>query len=200
MRSPVTTRNERRLTIIEAAAGLFLSHGSAAVSMRDIAKAANISRATLYTYFGNKNEVFDAAVDGIILTVTKKSKGALSNVGGTASLQEKLFSVFDAQQAAYTDISALQKSNFYYEIWRRKQSMAKEKKEMMPYHKLILEIIENEPSLAQSSPDRAFPDLFALSNTIYLGASAILYSDESPREKRILLKTLISVFVSAIAK
>ena len=196
----MTTRNERRLTIIEAAAGLFLSHGSAAVSMRDIAKAANISRATLYTYFGNKNEVFDAAVDGIILTVTKKSKGALSNVGGTASLQEKLFSVFDAQQAAYTDISALQKSNFYYEIWRRKQSMAKEKKEMMPYHKLILEIIENEPSLAQSSPDRAFPDLFALSNTIYLGASAILYSDESPREKRILLKTLISVFVSAIAK
>ena len=78
--------------------------------------------------------------------------------------------------------------------------MAKEKKELMPYHKLILEIIEDEPSLAQSFPDRAFPDLFALSNTIYLGASAILYSDESPREKRILLKTLISVFVSAIAK
>jgi AcrR family transcriptional regulator len=196
----VTTRNERRLTIIEAAAELFLSHGSAGVSMRDIAKAANISRATLYTYFGNKNEVFDAAVDGIIFTVSKKSKGALSMVGETASLQEKLFSVFDAQQVAYTEISALQRSNFFYEIWRRKQSMAKEKKELMPYHKLILEIIEDEPSLAQSFPDRAFPDLFALSNTIYLGASAILYSDESPREKRILLKTLISVFVSAIAK
>ena len=196
----MTTRNERRLTIIEAAAELFLSHGSAGVSMRDIAKAANISRATLYTYFGNKNEVFDAAVDGIIFTVSKKSKGALSNVGETASLQEKLFSVFDAQQVAYTEISALQRSNFFYEIWRRKQSMAKEKKELMPYHKLILEIIEDEPSLAQSFPDRAFPDLFALSNTIYLGASAILYSDESPREKRILLKTLISVFVSAIAK
>ena len=196
----MTTRNERRLTIIEAAAELFLSHGSAGVSMRDIAKAANISRATLYTYFGNKNEVFDAAVDGIIFTVSKKSKGALSMVGETASLQEKLFSVFDAQQVAYTEISALQRSNFFYEIWRRKQSMAKEKKELMPYHKLILEIIEDEPSLAQSFPDRAFPDLFALSNTIYLGASAILYSDESPREKRILLKTLISVFVSAIAK
>ena len=196
----MTNRIERRLTIIAAAAELFLSHGSAGVSMRDIAKAANISRATLYTYFGNKNEVFDAAVDGIIFTVTKKSKGALSNVGGTASLQEKLFSVFDAQQVAYTEISALQKSNFFYEIWRRKQSMAKEKKEMMPYHKLILEIIENEPLLAQSSPDRAFPDLFALSNTIYLGASAILYSDESAREKRVLLETLISVFVKAIAK
>ena len=196
----MTNRIERRLTIIAAAAELFLSHGSAGVSMRDIAKAANISRATLYTYFGNKDQVFDAAVNGIIFTVTERSRSALATVGEKASLQDKLFSVFGAQQTAYTDISALQRSNFFYEIWMRKQSMAKEKKEMMPYHKLILGIIENEPSLAQSSLDRAFPDLFTLSNTIYLGASAILYSDESPREKRILLKTLISVFVSAIAK
>ena len=196
----MTNRNERRLTIIAAAAELFLSHGSAGVSMRDIAKASNISRATLYTYFGNKDQVFDAAVNGIIFTVTERSKRALANVGEKASLQEKLFSVFGVQQTAYTDISALQRSNFFYEIWMRKQSMAKEKKEMMPYHKLILGIIENEPSLAQSSLDRAFPDLFTLSNTIYLGASAILYSDESPREKRVLLETLISVFVKAIAK
>ena len=196
----MTTRNERRLTIVAAAAELFLSNGSAGVSMRDIAKAANISRATLYTYFGNKDQVFDAAVDGIIFSVTEKSRRALSAVGEKASLQDKLFSVFGAQQMAYTDISALQKSNFFYEIWMRKQSMAKEKKEMMPYHKLILGIIENEPSLAQSPRNSAFPDLFRLSNTIYLGASAILYSDESPREKRVLLETLISVFVKAIAK
>ncbi len=196
----MTNRNDRRLTIIAAAAELFLSHGSAGVSMRDIAKAANISRATLYTYFGNKDQVFDAAVNGIIFTVTERSRRALANVGEKASLEDKLFSVFGAQQMAYTDISALQRSNFFYEIWMRKQSMAKEKKEMMPYHKLILGIIENEPSLDQSSLDRAFPDLFTLSNTIYLGASAILYSDESPREKRVLLATLISVFVKAIAK
>ena len=196
----MTSRNDRRLTIIAAAAELFLSHGSAGVSMRDIAKAANISRATLYTYFGNKDQVFDAAVNGIIFTVTEKSRRALATVGEKASLEDKLFSVFGAQQMAYTDISALQRSNFFYEIWMRKQSMAKEKKEMMPYHKLILGIIENEPSLDQSSLDRAFPDLFTLSNTMYLGASAILYSDESPREKRVLLETLISVFAKAIAK
>ena len=196
----MTNRNERRSTIIAAAAELFLSHGSAGVSMRDIAKAANISRASLYTYFGNKDQVFDAAVNGIIFTVTERSRRALATVGEKASLEDKLFSVFGAQQMAYTDISALQRSNFFYEIWMRKQSLAKEKKEMMPYHKLILGIIENEPSLAQSSLDRAFPDLFTLSNTIYLGASAILYSDESPREKRVLLETLISVFVKAIAK
>ena len=196
----MTNRNERRLTIIAAAAELFLSHGRTGVSMRDIAKAANISRATLYTYFGNKDQVFDAAVNGIIFTVTERSRRALATVGEKASLQDKLFSVFGAQQTAYTDISALQRSNFFYEIWMRKQSMAKEKKEMMPYHKLILGIIENEPSLDQSSLDRAFPDLFTLSYTIYIGASAILYSDESPAEKRVLLETLISVFVKAIAK
>ena len=200
MRRAVTARNERRLTIIEAAAELFLSNGSAGVSMRDIAEAAKISRASLYTYFSSKGEVFDAAVDGIIFTVTKRSRRALRNLGEKASLQDKLFAVFDAQQMAYTEVSALQRSNFFYEIWRRKQSMAKEKKEMMPYHELILGIIENEPSLAQSSPNRAFPDLFTLSNTIYLGASAILYCDESPREKRVLLETLIRVFARAIAR
>jgi AcrR family transcriptional regulator len=59
--------------------------------MRDIAKAANISRATLYTYFGNKDQVFDAAVDGIIFTATERSRRALATVGEKASLQDKLF-------------------------------------------------------------------------------------------------------------
>ena len=59
----MTPREKRRLKLIRSAAELFLTKGSAGVSMQDVAEAANVSRATLYTYFSSKDEIFDAAVD-----------------------------------------------------------------------------------------------------------------------------------------
>ena len=46
-----------RAQIAQAASALFLEHGAASVSMDDIAKAAGYSKATLYVYFENKDEI-----------------------------------------------------------------------------------------------------------------------------------------------
>ena len=73
-RKNVTPREKRRLKLITSAAELFLTKGTAGVSMQDVAAAANVSRATLYTYFGSKDEIFDAAVDGITLSVRDRAK------------------------------------------------------------------------------------------------------------------------------
>ena len=73
----MTPREKRRLKLIKSAAELFLTKGTAGVSMQDVAAAANVSRATLYTYFGNKDEIFDAAVDGITLSIRDRAKNAL---------------------------------------------------------------------------------------------------------------------------
>ena len=191
---------KRRLELISSAAKLFLTKGSAGVSMQDIAEAAKVSRATLYTYFSSKDEIFDAAVDGIILSVSDRAKKMLFELPKSASLQEKLFSMFEAQQKAWFEVSERQRSIFYFEIWRRSQSLARERGEMMPFHELVLDTLEKEPTLDYSSPDHDLPDLHILSNTIYLGASAILYADAGASEKKKLLGTFVNVFAMGLAR
>lgn len=48
--------------ILEAASKLFLEHGYGAVSMDNVAKTANVSKATLYAHFRSKDELFAAMV------------------------------------------------------------------------------------------------------------------------------------------
>lgn len=196
----MSTRERRRIKLIRSAAELFLTYGREGVSMQSIAEAADISRASLYTYFGSKDEIFDAAVDGITFSVRDRAKNALREMSEGASLQEKLFSMFEAQQKAWFEVSERQRSIFYFEIWRRSQSLARERGEMMPFHELVLDTLEKEPTLDYSSPDHDLPDLNILSNTIYLGASAILYADAGAREKKKLLGTFVNVFAMGLAK
>ena len=196
----MASREKRRLKLIKSAAELFLTKGSAGVSMQDVAEAANVSRATLYTYFSSKDEIFDAAVDAITLSVRDRAKNALREVPESASLQEKLFSMFEAQQKAWFEVSERQRSIFYFEIWRRSQSMARERDEMMPFHELVLEILQQEPTLDYASPNHDLLDLGALSYTIYLAASAILYADLGASEKKELLATFVNVFTKGLVK
>lgn len=50
-------RSVHRENIVSAASTLFMKKGIAATSMDDIAKAAGYSKATLYVYFENKEEI-----------------------------------------------------------------------------------------------------------------------------------------------
>lgn len=50
-------RSVHRENIVSAASALFVEKGIAAASMDDIAKAAGYSKATLYVYFKNKEEI-----------------------------------------------------------------------------------------------------------------------------------------------
>ena len=78
--------------------------------------------------------------------------------------------------------------------------MARERDEMMPFHELALEILQQEPTLDYSSPNHDLPDLGTLSYTIYLAASAILYADVGASEKRELLEAFVNVFTAGLAK
>jgi AcrR family transcriptional regulator len=52
----------KRRQIVEGARDVFLSRGFDAASMGDIAKAAGVSKGTLYVYFKDKDELFSAIV------------------------------------------------------------------------------------------------------------------------------------------
>src|ERR1041385_1210250 len=53
----------KRRQIIEGARAVFLAQGFDAASMNDIARRAGVSKGTLYVYFRNKEELFEAIAE-----------------------------------------------------------------------------------------------------------------------------------------
>jgi len=58
----VADDNAKRRQIIAGAREMFLRQGFDAASMSDIARAAGVSKGTLYVYFTNKEQLFEAIV------------------------------------------------------------------------------------------------------------------------------------------
>ncbi len=52
----------KALKIMEAATALFITEGYGAVSMDEVAKAAGVSKATVYSHFGSKEKLFAAII------------------------------------------------------------------------------------------------------------------------------------------
>jgi AcrR family transcriptional regulator len=61
--APGEDESAKRRQIIDGAREVFLAQGFDAASMNDIAHAAGVSKGTLYVYFGNKEELFEAIVE-----------------------------------------------------------------------------------------------------------------------------------------
>ncbi|MFZ1920530.1 MAG: TetR/AcrR family transcriptional regulator [Xanthobacteraceae bacterium] len=59
---PVADDNAKRRQIVDGARAIFLQQGFDAASMNDIARAAGVSKGTLYVYFTNKEQLFEAIV------------------------------------------------------------------------------------------------------------------------------------------
>src|SRR5580658_8684526 len=60
--APAEDESAKRRQIIDGARAVFLAKGFDAASMNDIARAAGVSKGTLYVYFANKEELFAAIV------------------------------------------------------------------------------------------------------------------------------------------
>ncbi|UCR88748.1 TetR/AcrR family transcriptional regulator [Mycetocola spongiae] len=61
-RPTASEREERREIILDAAVALFLDEGYGHVSVDAIAERSGVTKRTLYIYFGDKSEIFAAAV------------------------------------------------------------------------------------------------------------------------------------------
>jgi AcrR family transcriptional regulator len=60
---PTEDESAKRRQIIDGARAVFLAKGFDAASMNDIARAAGVSKGTLYVYFKHKEELFEAIVE-----------------------------------------------------------------------------------------------------------------------------------------
>jgi AcrR family transcriptional regulator len=75
-------RKSTRDMIIGVAAGLFATVGLRRTTMETIAAAAGRGRRTIYMYFSNKAEIYDAVVDREIKLITGPLRDIVSSVKG----------------------------------------------------------------------------------------------------------------------
>lgn len=80
--------------ILDAALPVFARHGFRKTSMADIARAANISRASLYLSFGSKEDLFRAGSTRAHATTMREVEAALAGDGDVFSRIESAIAVF----------------------------------------------------------------------------------------------------------
>lgn len=72
----------KRRQIIEGARRVFIEMGFDAASMNDITRAAGVSKGTIYVYFANKEELFEALIEEERQTIFANMYEALERGGG----------------------------------------------------------------------------------------------------------------------
>jgi len=68
---------DRRKQIVEAAGKSFALFGYKATTMEQVAKLANVGKGTIYTFFTNKEELFDVIVDDVIQQLHDLAKSSI---------------------------------------------------------------------------------------------------------------------------
>jgi AcrR family transcriptional regulator len=100
MSCPFKPRWERRKgarpqELLDAALDLFVERGFAATRLDDVARAAGVSKGTLYLYFCSKEELFKAVVRESVLPHLGEAEGMLDHfTGNTAELLRGLMTTW----------------------------------------------------------------------------------------------------------
>lgn len=81
---------DKRLAILEAAKELFVEQGYAGASMDAIAKSAGVSKLTLYSHFGHKDDLFQQCV---VSKCEEHAPHALYDPANNLPLRQRLLSI-----------------------------------------------------------------------------------------------------------
>ena len=103
--APSSRSEDKRLKILAAAREVFVQHGFQAASMDLVAAAAGVSKVTIYSKFGSKQELFSAIVDDICEQILAMEiivpEAVASTYAGLAELAVRYASVlFDPEVLA----------------------------------------------------------------------------------------------------
>ncbi|WP_232219890.1 TetR/AcrR family transcriptional regulator [Pseudogulbenkiania sp. MAI-1] len=98
----------KRQSIIDAAAAVFMEQGFSAASMSDIASRAGGSKATLYSYFPSKEELFGEVMRDLCVARVQPVFAALETGGEPAEALE-LFGIRFLQEILSPDLLAIRR-------------------------------------------------------------------------------------------
>jgi len=89
----------RRRTLLDAALTVFVRYGYQKTSMEEVARAAQVSRQSLYLHFSTKEELFQAAVRNTLGNSSSAAIAALSDA--SLPLGQRLVRAFDEWLGRY---------------------------------------------------------------------------------------------------
>ena len=87
----------KRGQIIEGARRVFIDKGFEAASMNDITREAGVSKGTIYVYFANKEELFEALIEEERSTIFKNMYDVLDQIGDLRATLVKFGNVLSAK-------------------------------------------------------------------------------------------------------
>jgi len=96
---PASTLDDKRSRLLDAALGTFVRFGFRKTSMDEVARAADVSRQTLYLHFATKEDLFRAAVAHAMETGLDLAEASLRD--SSVSIERKLAGAFDAWFGRY---------------------------------------------------------------------------------------------------
>jgi TetR/AcrR family transcriptional regulator of autoinduction and epiphytic fitness len=105
----MSKKEELEAKMIEAAVQEFMAKGLDSGSMENIAKIAEVSKRTLYKYYPNKEEIFDAIIEKLLIAVCAT---ILDSYSKSESIEKQLTKIIDYKAALmispeYLNISRL---------------------------------------------------------------------------------------------
>lgn len=87
---------DRRKQIIEAASKSFSLFGYKATTMDQVAKIANVGKGTIYTFFKNKEELFDDIISSLIFEMRQAAEEAATpNLSFHEKVHRRLYKILE---------------------------------------------------------------------------------------------------------
>ncbi len=91
----MSSRQERREQLLDAAREVMLRYGYRKATLEDVAQQAGVSRATVYNYFSNKEELFRAIISQV---VQRLREAVAADLDPTAPPDEQLLAFVRARE------------------------------------------------------------------------------------------------------
>ena len=162
--------------------------------MQGIAKVAGISRASLYTYFGNKEAVFNAVFKLLEGFICREAQRAIAALDQNASFDARLVAAFDARLTTWLAAQKTQ-SPYTYEILQVRAERAA-KAQRTPFEELVAKMFLDAAASGEFTPRAGSLPTQDLAALLLQSASGIaLYEGGGLTEKRKLLRVLIQTFI-----
>ena len=173
----VNDENARYKRVIRTAEELFKKVGFRAVTMELVAREANVAKATLYSYFKNKDELYMAVCARMARILRGSVEAALMKAD--ASLDERLA---DAVVARHRPVFTLVRGSPYAEeLYSYTHSMAGE-----IFANLDVEMLEMLKKAMAGDPELA-PNAEQLARALYYGSAALAKQSESTAQMELEL-------------
>lgn len=188
---PVNTRQK----LIEVAKQLFVNKGVAHTTMNDIASASAKGRRTIYTYFKNKKEIFNAVLDD---ESERLVEGLRAVAQGDGSVQERLRAFLRLRLERFVAPSASSRLLERFKIETRKVERINERvrqKESAMMSQLLAEGCEQ----GVFSADRCqlFNGFFPLTLTVI---DSQAFSGSTPEERAKAISQFIEFILTDISR